>query len=426
MREGSIYAIFYAILWIVLFFKLLRNYKKNTVSILVTSFYVLYSVLAVFLYNNEYYRYNFNNVTFFPYIYLFLMILLSLKPILQFDKSQVEELRKPNTLVVNSYVYCFIFLAIVLLPSTIYELRNGIVKILMDSSGGADLYSDAHGGGVVQRSIRDIPKFIFFMLSDISVLLFFYYLTLPQLKRFVLIGLSFTMIYNILRPISLGLRTDAIMTIFSILASYIIMYRWIPKKRKKYINIIGLTVGGLLIALLMALSISRFSGRGAGVNGANHNYIAQASLNFNNYGLDAGGIRYGDRTFRIFKEFLGFDNVPVGIMERRSKYHYMKMDDGVFYTYVGDFTLDFGPFVAALIFLLYSFVFTKITRVKNRTISFSKLIILYLAVLIPLQGGMYLFTFSDGGNYSLIAFAFTAVLFHFADLKQHNRISKTC
>ncbi len=418
MREGSIYAIIYAILWLVFFLLLLRNRKQNTVSILVTSFYVLYSVLAVFLYNNEFYGVDFNTIKLFPYIYLFLMIFLSLKPILQFDRSQVEILIRPNTIVVNCFVCVFIILAIILLPSSISELRMGILKIMFDSSGGADLYREAHGGGVVQRTIRDIPMFIFYMFSNISVLLFFYYLTLPRLRRLILLGLSITILYNILRPISLGLRTDAIMTIFSILAGYVIMHKWIPKIRRKYINIIGLSIGGLILTLLMALTISRFSERDGGAGGVNLSYVAQASLNFNNYGLDAGGIRYGDRTCRIFKELLGFKNVPDGIVERRNLYYNMKMNDSVFYTFVGDFTLDFGAFATVFIFLFYALTFTRITHIRNGTISFSKLIIIYLAVLIPLQGGMYLFTFSDGGNYSLIAFAFSAVLFHFSDINQ--------
>ncbi len=425
MREGSLYAIIYAVIWVVVFVKLLRHTKENMLSIVVVAFYVLYSVLAIFLYNDPYNQYVFNNVTLFPYLYLFGMIYLSLIPILRYDQSHVVELVRPNPLVLNCFIYAFIFLSVILIPPAILELRTGLFILLTDPSGGLSLYEDAHGGGVIQRTIWDVPKFVFIMFSYISVLIFFYYLTLPRLKRFVLIGLFLSMLYNIISPISMGLRTGAVMTMLSILAAYIMMHKWIPKNRCKYINIIGLSIGGAIVALLLVLSISRFEDKAAGTGGTNLYYIAQSSLNFNNYGLDAGGIRYGDRTCRIFKEILGFDNVPSGVTERRAMYHNMKMDDRVFYTFVGDFTLDFGPVVALLMFLLYSFSFKRITRVRNHRISFSKLLLLYLAVLIPLQGGMYLFSFSDGGNYSLIAFAFTAVAFNLFDKKRGGNILTT-
>ena len=142
-------------------------------------------------------------------------------------------------------------------------------------------------------------------------------------------------------------------------------------------------------------------------------YIGQANLNFNNYGLDAGGIRYGDRTFRVFKEILGFPNVPSGPTERRFKYSNLRIDDNRFSTFVGDFTIDFGSVVAVVIFIVFSLLFLRLTKPKNGMMTFSQLIILYLSILIPLQGGMYLFNYSDGGNYRLIGFAFCALLFNY-------------
>lgn len=421
MREGSIYAIIYSIVWCVFFFKIFRKYGKYSISVFVIFFYLLYSILAILLYNHVEYVSDFNTLTLFPYVYLFLMILLCLRPVITYDKSNVQGLIVPTQSVVHTFTYCFIFLAIILLPSAIYDMKSGITMLLLDSNGGADLYVDAHGGGPTQRSIADIPKFLFEMFSYISILIFYYYLTQARLKKWVLVGLSIAMIYNMLRPISLGLRTDTVMTIFAILAGFILIRKWIPQRRRTILIIIGSSFGGLIFSLIMILSISRFSNSAGGVSGTNLDYIAQSSLNFNNYGLDAGGIRNGDRTCRIFKKYLGFENVPSGIIDRRRMYYKMKMNDGVFYTFVGDFTLDFGPITTVLIFIIYSLWFTHMSKIKNGVISFSKMLVVYLAILIPLQGGMYLFTFSDGGNYTLMAFLFTAILFNYVDSRKLTR-----
>lgn len=412
MRAGSGLAIVYAIIWIIFFLCLCKNFKKNITSIFITIFYVIYSILAIFLYNNNDFGIGYNSLTLFPYLYLFVMIYLSMTPIISYDHSNIKGLIRPSSPLIDTFTYTFIILALISLPSTISELRTGIVLLIVDSSGGADLYKDAHGGGLESKGIAAIPKYLFSIFSYISIIIFFYYLTLPKPKKFVLIGLIITMVYNLLRPLSLGLRTDTVMAIFAFMAAYIIMYKWIPKRRNKILLTLASIVGGIVISLMLILSISRFGDRAGGVGGTNLDYIAQASLNFNNYGLDAGGIRYGDRTCRVFKEMVGFSDVPNGIIERRQKYHSMKMNDSIFYTFVGDFTLDFGPIVTVILFILYALILIQLTKCKrNGVISFSKLILVYLAVLIPLQGGMYLFTFSDGGNYSLLAFAFTSIVF---------------
>lgn len=419
MREGTIITILYALMWLILFVRLCKNFKDNTTSIFIVSFYLLYSVLAIFLYNNPDFINDYNEVTIFPYIYLFIAILLTLIPILSFDHSHIQGLIRPSMLLVNIITYTFIFMALVSIPSAISELREGIMLLILDSNGGSELYQEAHGNGISSKSLIDIPKYIFSVFSYVCIFIFFYYLTLPKLKKLALGGLTIAMIYNLLRPISMGLRTDTVMTIFAFMAGFIIMRRWIPKNRRKIIMKGGFLVGSLVILLMIFLAISRFTESKGGVVGTNLDYVAQSSLNFNNYGLDAGGIRYGDRTCRIFKEMAGFTGVPNGVMERRQKYHSMKMDDSIFYTFVGDFTLDFGPITTIILFVLYAIIFSRLTKSHKRRISFSKLILLYLAVLIPLQGGMYLFTFSDGGNYSLLAFAFIAFVFN---LKRNSKI----
>lgn len=420
MREGTIYAIIYALMWIVLFLRLCKHFRENQTTIFVTSFYVLYSVLAIFLYNSLN-SYRFNDVVLIPYIYLFIMILLSLAPIISYDHSCVKGLVRPPEIWVDSFAYFCIICAILAFPGTISELKSGIILLISNSSGGASLYADAHGGIIKEKTLLDVPGYFLSIVSYISIFIFFYYLTIPRLKKTVIIGFSLTMLYSLLRPVSLGLRTDTVMTIFAFVAGYVIMYKWISPKRKKILIWISAIIGTLVVALIMIISISRFEKQESGVGGTNLYYIAHSSIYFNNYALDANGIRHGDRTCRVFKELLGFENVPNGIIERRFMYRNMHLSDNVFSTFVGDFTLDFGPIFAFIIFLLYAISFSRITRTNNHIITFSKLLIVYLTVLIPLQGGMYLFTFSDGGNYTLLAFALM-VLFLKWDKNRTNQI----
>lgn len=72
--------------------------------------------------------------------------------------------------------------------------------------------------------------------------------------------------------------------------------------------------------------MSRFGKEQAGVGGFINWYVGQGSLYFNNNGLDAGGIRYGDRTINLFKRIIDPDT-PKNFVERRDKYHNLELDD---------------------------------------------------------------------------------------------------
>jgi len=81
------------------------------------------------------------------------------------------------------------------------------------------------------------------------------------------------------------------------------------------------------------------------------------------------------------------------------------MDESVFYTFVGDFTLDYGAIVTAFIFLLFSFLFVRKTKVIGNTIQIHQLFLLFFILCVCVQGQVGLFTFADvGGNLKIIAF----------------------
>lgn len=411
MRDGSVWIVLYTLSWIVFFIFLYRKNKKIGVSGMIVASYIAYAIASFMLYNNDLLGSDFKTLSVFPYIYLFGMLYLSLLPAMRYDRANIEKIEKPNMFVLNSFSVIFILISLILLPGYLTGIQDGIVLLILDPYGGADLYKEAHEVGTVARTYLDIPFILFSMFSYIAVLVFFYYLTIPESNRIVLYGLAISMFVNLLSPISRGLRTETVLMLFAIAAAYLLLKKWIPQKRRKWINILGISLGGAVVLLLIILSISRVISKDIGAGGSMIEYVGQANLNFNNYGLDAGGIRYGDRTCRIFKEILMFDGVPSGPLERRSKYSGLLIDDYYFYTFVGDFTIDFGPIIAVLIFIFFSLFFVNATKARKRHLSFSKLLLLYLAVLIPFQGGMYLFNFSDGGNYTLMAFVFMAIIF---------------
>lgn len=342
------------------------------------------------------------------------MLMLAFSPILKYDDNKLSEIQKPNTVLLNTVSIIFIVASLAHLPTIISDFVKGLIKLLIDSSGGQELYDEAMSNSynTGDGNISNLAAIISGAMSNIGILLFFYYLTLKKHNIIILIGLFLSCIVSILAYISLGQRGVIIEILLAMIITFFALRKFIPTKINQRIKIIGIF---LLIAVavpLFALTNSRFGNTEGGSLSSLYFYMGQENLYFNNYGLDDGGIRYGDRTFPLFKRMLGFDNVPHNFWERRQKYPNLKINDEVFYTFVGDFTFDFGPFVAPLIFIIFTLFVLNNTRIRNGRILFHQLILIHFVMCVCMLGGMKLFSFSDvGGNLQLIVYFIAFICF---------------
>ena len=194
--------------------------------------------------------------------------------------------------------------------------------------------------------------------------------------------------------------------------AYFFFKRFIPQNINKKVKIVGISIIGALLFLIALITVSRFTDEG-GVGSSVYGYTGMQNLNFSKYGLDNGGIRYGDRTCAIFKKMLGFSNVPNNFWEGRDKYPHLKIDDGVFIGFVGDFTLDFGPIFALIIFILFNVFVINHTRIYSKTIKFHQLVLLSFVFNICMEGGMKLYPYAYTDNLRIIVYFIAYFIFRF-------------
>lgn len=421
---SNIFLVSYIIAWIITIITYQRKKQHFDAGSVVLFSYLLYSIASLLLYNSPFYT--FNPIRIFPFIYLYLMLMLAVSPILKYDDNKINEIQKPNTVLLNAVSIIFIVASLAYLPTIISNFASGIVKLMVNPSGGQELYNEAmansyHTG---DGNITNLAAIISGSFSKIGILLFFYYLTLKKPNKLILVGLFLSCIASILTYIYLGQRGVIMEILFAMIITYFALRKFIPTKINKRIKIIGIILIIATTIPVIVLTNSRFSEWRGGSLQSIYYYVGQENLNFNNYGLDNGGIRYGDRTFPLFKRMLGIDNVPNNFWERRKKYPNLKINDEVFYTFVGDFTLDFGPFVAPLIFILFTFFILNKTRIRNGRILFHQLILVHFVMCVCMVGGMKLYSFSDvGGNLQLIVY-FLAYIFFRMDYEKSQQLKK--
>lgn len=375
-------------------------------SVLLLS-YLFYSVMSLLLYNYPFFVFTFKPIRLFPFVYLYLMLMLTALPIFKYDQNKIQQIQRPNTLLFNAISIVFIFVSLIQIPAIISEFKNSIVELMTVSSAGQDMYNEAmeNSYSTGDGNIANLASVITNAYGYFGVLLFFYYLTLDNRNKLITLGLLLSNVFVVFTYISLGQRGPIVELLLSMIITYFALKKFYSPVINKVVKRIGVAIVVMISVPLIALTNSRFSDNMDGSLSSVYYYVGQENLYFNNYGLDNGGIRYGDRVVPLFKRMLGFDNIPNNFWERRDKYPDLEINDEVFIGVIGDFTLDFGPFVGAAILLVFTIAVLRKTRVQNGEILFHQLILIHFVMNMYMVGGMKLHPFSDtGGNLQLIMY----------------------
>ena len=420
------YIILYFIVWsFVSFISLKKMRKLNSYTTIVLS-YAVYAFISIFCYDLLIDR--FSDITLFPFIYLFLMLIIALQPVRQYEESFINRCKGINISIVYAVFFVFIIASVVVLPSALSNLSEGITVMFASDDGASELYKEMHENGELganaKGGIIGLCKIVRYLLFEITVFLFFYYLSLRKKKNIVLISfLIFCFLIDVIISLADGNRTGSTMSMFTILITYLIFYRFINADLNARIKRIGIVFIGIFLFFTMAVTIGRSTMRDGGAVEGMTEYLGQANLYFNEYALKQDGLRNGDRTCNYFKNILGFDNVPKSIMQIRDKYPNLELNDHNFSTFVGDFVIDFGPVNTFFIFCLFSFIFCRITKTRQHVIRLDQLLLIQLAADICMHGGMYLFYYSFSGNYIIIMYVLFAFLFRLFSRKTYLYLS---
>ena len=184
-------------------------------------------------------------------------------------------------------------------------------------------------------------------------------------------------------PVLKGQRGSVIKSVLTVIVAYAMFRRYLSERFNRIARIIGVTLAVGVAVPITAITISRFGERkgGSSATGFVYWYIGQANIYFNNYALDPGGLRYGDRTLNMFKRLVWSDT-PKNYVERRDKYHNLEIDDYYFTTVVGDFAIDFGPIGALLIFIVFNLWVLYEIRPRDGTIKLHQLLLIYFTLCI--------------------------------------------
>ena len=393
----------YTLLWVITFIWYHHRNRHFDGGSTVMASYIVYCFFSFITLNDEFFDDTYEHLRLFPFIYLYVMLMLALSPVIRLHRIPVRKIKDPHSRALLIPCIVTILCIFVQIPSIVSDFDSGFVNLLTESDAGKDAYmasvEKAESSGI---AISNLPAVLYNMLYDCTVFIFFFFLTRKNKNIVFLVILFLAIVIGMIIPVMDGRRGSVIKAAFSIVAGYMLFRKFISIRINRIMQIAGIIIAVIVAMPIIAISISRFGDRKerTDTSGYVYWYIGQANLYFNNYALDNGGIRNGDRTFNLAKRLL-YPDTPKNYTERRNKYRNLKMDDIHFTTFVGDFAIDFGPLVAFIIFVVFNVWAILHIRSRDGTIQLHQLLIVYFALCVSLQGGMTLFMYSDTGNLSL-------------------------
>ena len=371
----------------------------------VMSTYILYAIFSLFSLNDVMFADFYLPLKVFPYIYLYVMLMVALSPTIYIHLNPVKNIEQPRTNILGIISVIIIISSVLLVPDIIANFGTGLVKLFTETDAGKDAYmehieEDKEAGS----GISNIPAIIYNAFSDITIFLCFYYMTCKKKNYWLIAGLIFAILIGILIPMMHGQRGGVIAAVLTTCVGYALFQQYISRRINRVIRLLGITSIIAIAVPVAAITISRFGNMGGGVTGFLNWYVGQGSLYFNNFALDAGGTRNGDRTLNLAKRLIDPDT-PKNYTERREKYSHLNIDDNIFSTFVGDFVIDFGPITTVFIFVIFNGLILYLIRFRNSrdgTLKLHQALLLYFTLCICMQGGMTLFSFSDTGNLRIV------------------------
>lgn len=420
MDKDQRLVLIYLFFWILTFLIYYRKRKRFDVGCFVLASYIVYAISSFLLYNTHYINFSPYPLKLFPFIYLYVMLLVGLLPILKFNTNDETPIKQPSMPLINTISVIFIVSTLIHFPSSVMSIANGLTKILSDTSGGQELYSDSLDLIVDTGSgVSNLAAVISNAFTQVGFFLTVYYWTLEKKRKLISVLLFISCLMKMLSGISLGQRGGIVEPLMILIATYFLLKDYLSPVYKRVARVTGLLLVLVLSIPVLYITISRFDTKVSDPLESTCYYMGIENINFNNFALDNNGIRYGDRTIPLFKRMVGFRNVPRNYIERRNKYPNLKMNDQSFITYVGDIAIDYGPIATVIILCLLSYIITNKTKLLNGQIEFHQILLIHFWLYLCVLGGFKLFTYADtGGNLKIIVFLITYMLLKNDSAKQ--------
>jgi len=364
---------------------LILYYKKKRQIDIGFLFYMIFAVSAIgsfWYYSQEDVDLYYPNIELSAFIYLWLMINFCLLPLYQ------TNLRKITYIDDRGIAPLLDGLSIMFVVLSLLPIVSLLSKVSLSMFVGNDLgrmyESDADKSALY---FSGISKYCFALIrrfEDILIILFFYQLSKAK-KNWALINAMWLPIgLFVLFKVASGSRGGVMSTFIAFFAMALFLRNTFEQKTFAYIRKIGVVFTSFIIVVVSAISISRFffsvsaASSRATLDRWISQYLGEGMVRFNDTVWNNDILMNGDQNIIFLKHLLGFDvieNYDTFMMFYEAK---LGLPVNVFYTFVGDWVLDFGIIGTIVVTVLFYILFKKLLNSYKSGVNILQLTILMI------------------------------------------------
>ena len=304
----------------------------------------------------------YEKLSILPYVFLFICFCISLFPIVKCQKRMENSLPCVTFGLFDKIIWVFILLSLI----PFYENLRYVISSYgaIDTSGLADMYNGKmYGDGIKVTwlsSLGMIGNSLDGVFIQLLVFIPFYFLTRKKINKYLLLFSFLPVLNHVLFQLASSGRGFATQFFLDAVFLILLFRKQIPSTRFKKLKLVSLVVIPCFFLLLSILTLARGNSSNKGVETSITvgYYVAKSHLDFNESLWNIRKHTEGDNSFGFVKDLIGLD-VP---KDKNAYWNYSKTGiiPSLFYTYIGDWYMDFGPLITIVLFLIWSFVFLKI------------------------------------------------------------------
>lgn len=366
------------LLYFIYFFFTRRNSGMLFKALIIMFMFVSISSIFIWesgIYGFIHFRFIHNwELNYAPFLYLFGVFIFLFEPIRKFNEKKIETIELDDTFKIEAIGTFAIAFGILF-----FFLLVMFVDIGASLESASEAYKDHEDGELVMPQFLYTLNTLHKLLYHFTLLLAFYYLAFKP-KAWLKTALLFTSAFlpKFFIAIVLVSRGGLFFMVIEVLICYFIFKKFFTKKIKRFIYFGGIGAMALMIPVVVIFTTSRFEQARYTPLMSVFKYFGESFLNFNC--TFWGNVDKHPMNEFKFPFLYSLYETPESFISRREKYNYFSSMTGtntlLFKTLVGDFYLEYGAPLAAIILIVISRLYGRLIRI-NRTIKFSTLFLLF-------------------------------------------------
>ena len=394
------------------FFYWAYKYRDNVIALVVLAFYALGSLMGFVMTLNPMFKDSlnagFNDVNIYAIGFILLCFYILFYPILKCsNRFQIKSSIKYNNFVclsfftiILSYIYCIYTIPYIDIALNVVDFAEYKADIL---EKGLDISE----GNLI---LKNLFKFQVRLRPFIT---FFVFLSLTKIERNKILKfclLLAALLPPILNSLASAHRNTLFFAISDFFLCFLIFRNQLSVRVRNTFYIIGVLIGLILLYVIVDFAFLRFSDNGGDfVKYSLERYFGEPFVNFNTMLWGTDDYLWGNKCFPEIRKFLGMSFVdPDVIRDTTSNVKYVNY---YFYSIVGNFYMDYGPFGSLVLCILIGSLFHYLLNKNLKSDSILYPLIVYLYASFCVHNYFYFEYMAYNNTYIIINILIVIVIY---------------